>query len=320
MPLRVPAQVHIVEVGPRDGLQIEPRTLSTADKVALIDRLSGCGALEKIEAGSFVRPDLVPQMADSQEVFRAIRRRPPIRYMGLVGNSRGAERAIEAGVDEIDFSVAASETFNRRNVRKGIDESLEELRRIVALAAPARAPAPAVPVWVTISTAFGCPYEGEVPADRVLRLAEAALEAGAAGVVLADTTGMAYPTQVGELVRQAARLAGTPRLGLHFHNTRGAGLANVLAALDAGAVRFDGSIGGIGGCPFAPGATGNVCTEDMVHMLHAMGVETGIDLSCLVETARWLEGLLGRPLPGQVMRAGPRSRRYPVPEERPQAC
>jgi hydroxymethylglutaryl-CoA lyase len=298
-----PESVTIVEVGPRDGLQNEKTILPTDQKVALVDDLSSCG-FQKIEVGSFVHPAHVPQMADSDELFRRIRRRPGTRYSGLVPNVRGARRALEAGVEEINVVVAASETFNRENVGMTVEASLAAFGEIASLVSEQGSD-----VWLSIATAFGCPFEGPVKAGEVVRLAETAAVAGAAGVSLADTTGMANPRQVIDTIR-AVRGAVGDRLSvlLHFHNTRGMALANALAALEAGETMFDSAIGGLGGCPFAPGATGNACTEDLVHMMEEMGVRTGIDLDRLIRIAREIEAALGHPLPGQVMKAGPRSR------------
>ena len=295
----LPTAVTIREVGPRDGLQNES-PVPTADKVRLINALSQTG-LTRIEAVSFVSPKAIPQMADADEVWAGIDRRPGVSYSALVPNARGAERAVAAGVDEIEVVVSASETHNRHNVGRSVDDSLDGVKEVVAVAA-------ATPTLGIVSTAFGCPYEGDVPVRRVVEVGERMLEAGCLSVSFGDTTGMATPTRVRDLLR--AWTGPTPLL--HFHNTRGTGLANVLWALDEGVTQFDASVGGLGGCPYAPGATGNICTEDLVHMLHDMGVSTGIDLGLLIEAAHLAEEIVGHDLPGQILRAGPRSRTVPA--------
>lgn len=302
-----PSRVFIQEVVTRDGLQIEPRFLPTEDKVALIDALSQTG-VAKIEVTSFVSPKAVPNLADAYEVASAITRRPGVTYVALVPNLRGAEAALEAGLDELNLVLSVSETHNLANMRMTLAQSLEGFRAIVAAAAGARAA-----LNGSIATAFGCPFEGAQSPGKVLALAEALLAAGLHSVTLADTTGMGNPRQVAELVSAfRTRFPGVP-LTLHFHNTRGMGLANAFAALGAGADRFDASLGGIGGCPFAPGATGNISTEDFVHMLDAMGVETGVDLPALLALARSLPALLGHDIPGQVAKAGRSGDLHPVP-------
>lgn len=302
-----PPRVFIQEVVTRDGLQIEPRFLPTEDKVALIDALSQTG-VAKIEVTSFVSPRAVPNLADAREVARAIRRRPDVTYVALVPNLRGAQEALEAAMDELNLVLSVSETHNLANMRMTTAQSLEGFRAIVAAAAGTR-----VSLNGSIATAFGCPFEGVQPAEKVLDLVEAYLAAGLHSVTLADTTGMANPRQVFALVSGfRARFGGAP-LTLHFHNTRGMGLANALAALEAGADRFDASLGGLGGCPFAPGATGNISTEDFVHMLGEMGIETGVDLPALLALARSLPALLGHDIPGQVAKAGRSGDLHPVP-------
>ncbi|GLK72941.1 hydroxymethylglutaryl-CoA lyase [Ancylobacter dichloromethanicus] len=302
-----PPRVFIQEVVTRDGLQIEPCFLPTEDKVALIDALSQTG-VAKIEVTSFVSPRAVPNLADAREVARAIRRWPDVTYVALVPNLRGAQEALEAGMDELNLVLSVSETHNLANMRMTTAQSLEGFRAIVAAAAGTR-----VSLNGSIATAFGCPFEGVQPAEKVLDLVEAYLAAGLQSVTLADTTGMANPRQVFALVSGfRARFGGVP-LTLHFHNTRGMGLANALAALEAGADRFDASLGGIGGCPFAPGATGNISTEDFVHMLGQMGIETGVDLPALLALARSLPALLGHDIPGQVAKAGRSGDLHPVP-------
>ncbi|WP_018388263.1 hydroxymethylglutaryl-CoA lyase [Ancylobacter sp. FA202] len=302
----LPSHVFVQEVVTRDGLQIEPRFLPTEDKVALIDALSQTG-VAKIEVTSFVSPRAVPNLADAGAVARAIQRRAGVTYVALVPNLRGAEAALEADMDELNLVLSVSETHNLANMRMTPAQSLEGFHAIVAAAGTAAT------LNGSIATAFGCPFEGAQSPEKVLDLAEAYLAAGLHSVTLADTTGMANPRQVAGLVSAfRARFPGVP-LTLHFHNTRGMGLANVVAALEAGADRFDASLGGIGGCPFAPGATGNISTEDLVHMLEAMGVETGVDLPALLALARSLPALLGHDIPGQVAKAGRSGDLHPAP-------
>jgi hydroxymethylglutaryl-CoA lyase len=308
-----PERVTITEVGPRDGLQNESRIIDLADKVRLIEALSRTG-LARIEAASFVSPKAIPQMANASEVMAAIEQvsahpdpprrtegRPGVTYIGLVPNERGARNAIEARVDEIAVVVSASESHNRANVNRSVAESLMAIRNVAALAAEARVP------WSGyISTAFGCPYEGEVAPDRVLEIARELRDDGANAIALGDTIGVGNPRQVFELVTRLAKQMPAAEMRLHFHDTRGMALANVVAAMQAGAAQFDGSIGGLGGCPYAPGASGNVATEDMVAMLHRMGIATGIDEGALLEAAWLTEDIIGRPLEGRVKRAAPR--------------
>jgi hydroxymethylglutaryl-CoA lyase len=291
-------RVVINEVGPRDGLQIQQTFLATDDKVRLIDSLSAAG-LPKIEATGFAHPDVVPQLRDAEKVLSAIRRRPGTRYAAYVPNVRGAERALAAGVDDIKAGLAASETFNELNVRMTVEQGVEAFRRIAALLPGTRAR-----LAGTIATAFGCPYEGAVPVERVLRLIGPMVEGGAEVIHFADTTGMANPATIVRLVEAARMRWPQVRFGLHLHNTRGAGIANALAGLNAGIREFESSIGGLGGCPYAPRAVGNICTEDFVHMLHEMGYETGVDLDALLQSARLAEEMLGCTLPGMVMKAG----------------
>jgi hydroxymethylglutaryl-CoA lyase len=297
-----PHEFAIREVGPRDGLQNES-PIEVAARVQLIDALSATG-LSAIEAVSFVKPEAIPAMAGADEVMARIERRPGVVYSALVPNPRGAERAVDAGSDELEVVVSASETHNHSNVRRSVDDSIEGMKEIVRIAHEAGKPVEAI-----VSTSFGCPYEGDIPPPRVAAVAAALLEAGADRCSFGDTTGMATPRRVDEVL---AALAGVGiaagDIGLHFHNTRGTGLANVVAALDHGVTRFDASIGGLGGCPYAPGASGNIVTEDLVHMLEDMGIATGIDLDALIAAAHLAQELVGRELPGQVMRAGPRSR------------
>ncbi len=297
--MKLPDRVSIVEVGPRDGLQNIHEFVSTEDKVRLIDALSETG-VAAIEATSFVHPRLVPQMADAEEVMKRVARRPGVHYAGLVPNERGARRAIDSGVDIVNCVVSASESHNQENVRMSVAESLEQISRLAAMALDA-----GKSVRADISVSFGCPFEGKVAPERVIGVAQRLREMGMERVTLCDTTGMANPLQVAHLVRRFREEVAGVQLGVHFHNTRGAGLANVLAAVQAGVNIVAGSVGGLGGCPFAPGATGNVCTEDVVHMLEEMGVDTGVDLRKLIQAAKLAQEILGRDLPGQVMKAGP---------------
>jgi hydroxymethylglutaryl-CoA lyase len=300
----LPAALSLREVGPRDGLQNED-PVPTAAKVDLIDRLSRTG-VGRIEAVSFVHPRAIPQMADADEVWTAIDRLPQVRYSALVPNLRGAERALAAGVRELEVVVSASDTHNRANLNRGTQESLDDIARIVDLVH-----AGSGTVQVIVATAWGCPYEGDVPVERVLAVAGRALADGADTLSYGDTTGMATPGRVTRLVGETRSAFPEVPLNLHFHNTRGSGLANVLAALQLGVADFDASVGGLGGCPYAPGASGNVATEELVHMVEDMGVRTGVDLDALLEVAAQAERVVGRTLPSQLLRAGPRTRLTP---------
>jgi len=293
----------ICDVGPRDGLQNEPETLEPAVRAELVNRLAATG-VPRVEAASFVRPDAVPQMAGAEEVAAAIERRDGAAYAGLVLNEKGFERLRGTELDEVHVSFGVTETFNRRNANASVEESLDATERIVGRAREAQ-----LPTAVSLSVAFGCPFEGRVDPGRVFDLAERVSAAGADEVVLADTIGVAVPRQVRQLVADSTRLGR--RVGLHLHDTRNTALANAYAGLESGASAFDASVGGIGGCPFAPHATGNVATEDLVYLLEGERVETGIDLDALVGVAEWLAGVLGRDLPGSVYRAG-----LPEPEVR----
>ncbi len=295
----LPTRISLREVGPRDGLQNEA-PVPTEAKVALIDALSRTG-VGRIEAVSFVHPKAIPQMADADEVWAGIARSDDVRYSALVPNLRGAERALASGFREIEVVVSASDTHNRKNINRSTEESLDEISAVIAAAHDVGAA-----VQVIVSTAFGCPYEGEVEQSRVIAVAGRAVRDGADSISFGDTTGMATPTRVTRLVGELRSAYAEAPLNLHFHNTRGTGLANVLAALQLGVDDFDASIGGLGGCPYAPGATGNVCTEDLVHMVEDMGVDTGVDLAAMIEAARTAEQIVGRTLPSQVLRAGPR--------------
>ncbi|MDQ1687057.1 MAG: hydroxymethylglutaryl-CoA lyase [Frankiaceae bacterium] len=301
----LPERISLREVGPRDGLQNED-PISTASKVALIDALSHTG-VQRIEAVSFVHPRAIPQMADADEVWSGIERVPGVRYSALVPNLRGAERALQAGFDEIEVVVSASDTHNRKNVNRSTEESLDEIAQVIALAHDR-----AATCQVIVSTAWGCPYEGDVPVSRVVAVAGRAVRDGADSIGFGDTTGMATPPRVTALVGEMRMANPDAGVNLHFHNTRGTGLANVLAALQLGVSDFDASVGGLGGCPYAPGATGNIATEELVHMVEDMGVATGVDLEAMIGAAREAERLVGRTLPSQVLRAGPRTRTIPV--------
>lgn len=294
----LPSRIEIVEVGPRDGLQNESGVVTTETKISLIERVVDAG-VRRLEVTSFVNPKRVPQMADAEAVLAGIARHPDVQYVGLVLNARGLERAIAARCTEIGMAVVASDTFNMKNQGVSTDQSVADW-----LSMAANAKAAGLRVQVTVSAAFGCPFEGEVDPGRVVDLACRVAEAGPVEIALADTIGAAVPGQVRSLVaRVAAALPGLP-LRCHFHNTRNTGLANAYAALEAGATVLDASLGGIGGCPFAPAATGNIPTEDLVYMLHRMGVDTGLDLDRLIEASRWLETQLGRTVPGALVKAG----------------
>ncbi|WP_046112568.1 hydroxymethylglutaryl-CoA lyase [Aquincola tertiaricarbonis] len=294
-------RVFMQEVGTRDGLQVEEAFVPTEDKIALVNALSHAG-MAKIEVTAFVSPQAIPALRDAEVVLREIERRPGVVYTALVPNVRGAERAIDAQADELNLVMSASETHNLANLRMTREQSYAALQAVNAMARQAQRA-----VNVSLSCSFGCPMEGDVPEATVLGWCERFVtELGARGVTLCDTTGMAYPGQVAALVRAfRARWPGT-ELTLHFHNTRGMGLANVLASIDAGADRFDASLGGIGGCPYAPGATGNVCSEEIVHALQLMGFDTGVDLPALIDAARRLPALIGHDIPSQIVKAGRR--------------
>jgi hydroxymethylglutaryl-CoA lyase len=301
----LPARISIREVGPRDGLQNED-PVPTAAKIELIDRLSSTG-VERIEAVSFVRPQAIPQMADAEEVWRGIVRSPSVRYSALVPNLRGTSLALAAGVAEIEAVVSASDTHNRKNVNRSTEQSLDDIAQIVDSAHRSGAS-----VQVIVSTAWGCPYEGDVPVERVLWAAGRAVADGADSISFGDTTGMATPGRVSALVGGFRSAHPDTPLNLHFHNTRGAGLANVLTALQLGVADFDASVGGLGGCPYAPGATGNIATEELIYLTEDMGIATGIDLEAMIEAAADAERIVGRQLPSQVLRAGPRTRTIAV--------
>lgn len=288
----------VQEVSPRDGLQIEPTWVETADKIALIDQLSLAG-FSRIEAGSFVSPKAIPALRDGEQVFQGIARAPVVIYVALIPNLKGAQRAVASAADELNLVMSASQTHNLANMRMRCEASLAAFGDIVSFAAghPVR-------LNGSIATTFGCPFEGRIDEDRVLQIVDAYLELGIQGISLADTTGMANPRQVERLVKRVLQRVSARDLTLHFHNTRGLGLCNVLAAYDAGARRFDAALGGLGGCPFAPGASGNICTEDLVNLCEEVGIHTGIDLPHLLHMSRGLPALLGHELPGQVAKAG----------------
>ena len=295
--MRHPSQVTIVEVGPRDGLQNEATSISTADKIAFVDRLSATG-LPVIEVSAFVRPAWVPQMADASEVFAGIARRDGTRYAALVPNLAGLERAHAAGVREVSIFAAASDTFSRRNINQDIDASLDIYRAVCARASELQ-----IRVRGYVSTAFGCPFEGEVAPARVAEVAEALMNMGVFEVALSDTIGIAHPGRVRGVVSLVAERVPLNALALHFHDTRGTALANVLTALGLGIATFDASAGGLGGCPYAPGATGNLATEDLVYVLNGLGIATGVDLNALVQASAFIEPLVGHPLASRYYQA-----------------
>jgi hydroxymethylglutaryl-CoA lyase len=297
----LPKSVRIREVGPRDGFQNEPEVIPTEEKVRLIGMLAASG-LRRLEVTSFVRADVIPQLADAEQVLAAIDRPDDVSYSVLIPNERGLERALAQRdrFDEVNLFLSATETHNRKNVNRSIEESLSGLERVVATALGEGLRCEGV-----ISVSFGCPYEGEVPPERVFEIAARLAEAGCAEIAFGDTTGMANPRQVGDFFAAARERLSGPELTAHFHNTRGQGLANVLAALEQGVDSFESSFGELGGCPVPPGSTGNISTEDLVSMLHEMGVETGVDLELLIGASRSAQETLGRPLGAHVLRAGP---------------
>lgn len=294
--------IHIVEVGPRDGLQNEPAIVPVAEKIAFVDRLTAAGH-SRIEVSAFVSPKWVPQLADAVEVFAGITRRPGVRYSALVPNAKGLERAITCGVTEIAIFAAASETFSRKNINQSIDESLVTYQEVTRLAAGA-----GVTVRAYLSTCFGCPYEGDVPVERVATLTRRLLDLGAYEVAISDTIGVAHPGQVRSVLTALLQQFSPAQLALHFHDTRGTALANVLTSLEFGLTTFDSSAGGLGGCPYAPGALGNLATEDLVYMLNGLGRATGIDLERLTDASLALEPSISHGLPSRYVNAV-RSRR-----------
>ena len=297
----LPDRISLREVGPRDGLQNED-PVPTSAKVELINVLSGTG-VQRIEAVSFVHPKAIPQMADADEVWAHIQRAAGVRYSALVPNSRGAQRALGTGFTEIEAVLSASDTHNRKNVNRSTEESLDDIAVIIDQAHQAGATC-----QVIVATAWGCPYEGDVPVERTVAVASRAVADGADSVSFGDTTGMATPSRVRALVGEFRSRHPEISLNLHFHNTRGTGLANVLTALELGVADFDASVGGLGGCPYAPGATGNIATEELIYMVEDMGVATGVNLEAMIGAAAEAEQIVGRTLPSQVLRAGPRTR------------
>jgi hydroxymethylglutaryl-CoA lyase len=294
----MPRRIQIVEVGPRDGLQSEPEVLSTATKVELIRRLVDAG-LTRLEVASFVNPKRVPQMADAEAVLAALPQKPGVQYVGLVLNRKGFDRALAAGCTEIGMVAVATDSFGERNQGSTMEECIRGWEEIAPLAHAA-----GIRAQVTISVSFGCPFEGEVPPARVVEIARRLAAAKPLEIVLADTIGVAVPSQVTALVDQVGAAIGAVPLRCHFHNTRNTAVANAYAAVLAGVNTLDASVGGVGGCPFAPNATGNVGTEDLVYMLSRAGYDTGIDLTKLIETAHWLQEQRGKPVPSMVSKAG----------------
>lgn len=298
----------VQEVSPRDGLQIEPLWVPTAEKIRLVNDLSQAG-FSRIEAGSFVSPKAIPALRDGEEVFQGITRQAGVIYVALIPNLKGAQRAVGAAADELNLVMSASETHNRANMRMSCDQSLRAFADIASFGAEH-----SVLLNGSVATAFGCPFEGKISEDRVCEIVDQYLELGLAGISLADTTGMANPRQVSRIVKRVLERVPSTALTLHFHNTRGLGLCNVLAAYESGARRFDASLGGLGGCPFAPGASGNICTEDLVNLCEEMGIPTGIDLPLLLQLSRRLPALLGHDMPGQVAKAGLNCDLHPKPD------
>jgi hydroxymethylglutaryl-CoA lyase len=293
-------RIYMQEVATRDGFQIEDAFIPTAEKVALVNTLSECG-LDKIEVTAFVSPQAIPALKDADTVLREIERKPGVLYTALVPNMRGAERAVDARVAEMNLVMSVTESHNLSNLRMTREQSFAALSSVAKFAQMAK-----VPFNVSLSCSFGCPMEGDVPAEGVMEWARRFVEIGARGISLCDTTGMAYPTQVRSMTAAFRARYPDTEVTLHFHNTRGMGLANVLAGIDAGADRFDSALGGLGGCPYAPGATGNICTEEIVHALELMGYDTGVDLENLVVASRRLLAMVGHDVPSQIVKAGTR--------------
>lgn len=300
-------RVYIQEVATRDGFQNEAQFVDTDAKIALIDRLSSCG-YAKIEVTSFTSPKAIPALRDAEAVMHRIARREGIVYTVLVPNIRGAERALSCGVDEVNLVMSVSESHNRTNLRMSREQSFAQLRDVIGVVKQTQ-----VAINVSLSTAMGCPMEGDIAQEDVLGWMQRFADLGVHGVTLCDTTGMAFPSQVGALCAAARERFPSLELTLHFHNTRGMALANTLAALDAGIDRFDASLGGLGGCPYAPGATGNVCTEELVHMLQLDGYNTGVDLAALLSASALLPGLIGHDVPSQLLKAGRRLDLHAMP-------
>ena len=294
------------DVVARDGFQIEPNFIPTDDKVALIDALSQCG-FAKIEVTSFTSPKAIPMLRDAEEVMRRIQRVQGVEYTVLVPNLRGAERAFESRADEFNLVMSTSETHNRANLRMDREKSIAALTEVIRFVDGR------TPINVSLSTAFGCPMEGDVPQSVVEQYVQRFADLGVRGISICDTTGMAHPAQVSKMAEDLLRKFDSVQLTFHFHNTRGMGLANILAAVQSGITRFDGSLGGLGGCPYAPGASGNISSEDAIHMLDAMGYETGIDLDALLTIAKQLPQIVGHGVPGQVVKAGRIHDLHPAP-------
>jgi hydroxymethylglutaryl-CoA lyase len=306
--MMLPPSVTVIEVGPRDGFQMETAPIPADRKIEIVNRLVDAG-LRHFEVTSFVSPRAIPQMADATEVVAGVKRVPGLFLTALVPTPRGAENAARAGVDAMVAFVSASESHNRANVNRSVAESLDGFREVAGIATAA-----GVGLRAAVPTAFGCPFEGDVPPEAVARIVEGVGGLGVASVTLGDTTGMATPPIVRRTCGYLSKRFPDTELSLHFHDTRGLGLVNAYEALGMGYTHFEASVAGLGGCPFAPGASGNVSTEDLVNLLHELGVGTGIDLEALIEAARRVEEIVGRPLPGQVMKAGPRLRLHPPPE------
>ncbi len=298
--MNLPGKVNLIEVGPRDGFQAESKPIPADLKVEIIEALTRTG-LQHLQVTSFVHPKWVPQMADAEEVCRRIPQSPDLQYRALALNRKGVERAQEAGITALDLSISVSDTHSQENANVSVDESMNHLKEMVDLARRE-----GMEVRVGLQCVFGCAYEGPIPSGRILKMAEELLSMKADMISLADTTGMANPLQVKQLLSQLLPMTGETPLVLHLHDTRGTGLANLTAALECGVNWFDTALGGLGGCPFIPGATGNIATEDTLYLLHSMGIETGIDLDKIAECSHRLEQFLGRPLPGKMYRlAGP---------------
>ncbi|OZI72369.1 hydroxymethylglutaryl-CoA lyase [Bordetella genomosp. 12] len=300
-------KLYIQEVAPRDGFQNERQFIDTEDKIAFIDKLSASG-FAKIEVTSFTSPKAIPALRDAEMVMHRIQRNPDVVYTVLVPNVRGAQRAMECKVDEVNLVMSVSETHNRANLRMTREQSLEQLAEVIAVVRDS-----GIAINVSLSTVFGCPMQGDINAFDVYELVGRFASLGVEGITLCDTTGMAYPSQVRRICAETRRLFPGVGLTLHFHNTRGMALANTMAALEAGIDRFDASLGGLGGCPYAPGASGNACTEELVHMLNLMGYDTGIDVERLLEISATLPALVGHDIPSQLLKAGTRSRLHPPP-------
>ena len=290
-------RIYFNEVATRDGFQIEPNFIPTDQKIELIDALSQCG-YAKVEVTSFTSPKAIPMLKDAEEVMSRIQRNPKVEYSVLVPNLRGAQRALDSKADELNLVMSTSETHNRSNLRMGREESFSALREVIEYINGR------IPINVSLSTAFGCPMEGDVPQDVVMDYVSRFNNLGVRGVTICDTTGMAQPVQVKKMIDALHNQLKHLQLTMHFHNTRGMGLANILASVESGITRFDGSLGGLGGCPYAPGASGNVCSEDAIHMVDAMGYDTGIQLDALLSIAKRLPQIVGHDVPGQVAKAG----------------